>query len=84
MRSIACGRPVIASNFASLSFVSEHQLGIQLDRPADIPAAIARILDNADFYRQRCLDFSRDFVSFEDAWDRFCQRFRQVTQIDLR
>ena len=84
MRSIACGRPVIASNFASLSFVTEHQLGIQLDRPAEIPAAINQILDNEDFYRQRCLEFSRNFVSFEDAWDKFCDRLRAVTQIELR
>lgn len=83
MRSIARGRPVITSNFSSLSFVTEHQVGIQVNHPAEIAEALKKISLNKDFYSKQCLNFCKHFVSFENAWDKFCYQLREATQFNL-
>jgi glycosyltransferase involved in cell wall biosynthesis len=83
MRSLACGSPVIASRQPSLSFVEDYHLGFLVNHPSDIPNAIEQIIQNREAYRRRCLDFCNQEVSFEKAWQKFCEHFRKITNIDL-
>ncbi len=70
LRAVACGRPVIASNFPSLSFVEEDGVGVQIKHPSEIPAAIRRLIDDAEAYRARCIAFAAKLNRAEDAaWD---------------
>lgn len=83
MRSLACGSPVIASSFSSLSFVEEYQLGILVRHPSEIPKAVETIiLDRLD-YKQRCSQFCDKVVSFDKIWEEFCDKLMQTTHIDL-
>jgi hypothetical protein len=67
LRSIACGRPVITSHFPSLAFVEEEGVGVQVNHPSEIPAAIRLLVDNADAFRERCLAFAEKLYRAEDA-----------------
>jgi hypothetical protein len=73
MRSIACGTPVIASKYASLSFISEHGLGLLIEELSEIPRALLELMDNRNEYRGRCLAFGREHLLFDTWWDRFRQ-----------
>ncbi len=83
MRSIACGSPVIASEFQSLSFVTEHRLGHLIKHPIEIPAALEDIIKNRPAYAKRCLQFCQLHVSFEKQWKKFCEQLKHVANIDL-
>jgi hypothetical protein len=78
MRSLACGSPVIASRFLSLSFVEEFQLGFLVRHPAEIPDAIQGILNDRAAYAQRCLEFCRNHASFERAWSEFSPKLQKL------
>lgn len=84
MRSIVCGCPVIASKLPSVSFVADYGLGILVNHPVEIPDAIKEILSNRETYQQRCLQFCTTEVSFNKAWEKFCDQLKQVVNIDLR
>jgi len=84
MRSLVCGTPVIASKFSSLSFVKDYQLGVLVNHPCEIPAAIQEIIDNREAYSKRCLDFVQTEVSFEKYWQIFCDQLKEEISIDLR
>jgi glycosyltransferase involved in cell wall biosynthesis len=83
LRSLASGSPVIASKLPSLSFVSENKLGILVSHPAEIPKAIETIIQNRELYRTNCLQFCTNNLSFENSWEKFCLKFKQVSDIDL-
>ncbi len=84
MRSLACGCPVIASKLPSLSFVTDHNLGIQVNHPVEIPNAIKQIMQDREGYKKRCLSFCNSHASFEKHWEKFCEQLKQATKIDLR
>lgn len=70
MRSLANGTPVIASHQASLSFVSDYQLGIQVKHPKEIPNAVIDLAKNRDDWRARCLSFAVEGPgSFAAGWE---------------
>jgi hypothetical protein len=71
MRSIVCGTPVITSSFKSLDFVTREGVGIQVNHPVEISAAIDNLIRNRETYRTRCLSFSIGETSLRDeAWSR--------------
>lgn len=83
MRSLACGSPVIASDLPSLSFVSEHKLGVLVNHPSEISDAIEEVIENRAAYSANCLRFSEEKVSFNHSWQIFCQKFKSLTDIEL-
>lgn len=83
MRSLAYGSPVIASNFSSLRFIRDNELGILVDHPVEIPKAIEKISENRDFYSKRCIDFCQTKVSFEQSWIDLCKQFQNISKINL-
>ncbi len=83
MRSIACGTPVIASDFASLAFVRENALGVQVRHPAEIAAAVAQTITMQATYRRNCQAYHQTMSSFESAWPAFCAQLRQSTGVAL-
>ncbi len=62
MRSLACGCPVIASNYDSLAFVTSERVGIQVNHPSEIPAAVRELSQSSDAYRARCRSFAAQEV----------------------
>lgn len=83
MRSLLQGVPVIATRLISFQFVEEYSLGVLVQHPAEIPAAIATLLADQEGYRTRCLKFCREAVAFEPYWQRFCQQLQAITGISL-
>jgi len=83
MRSLACGTPVIASNYASLSFIKDHDLGVLVDRSTEIPAAVRQIMENLPQFRENCTRYYRTQVSFEPSWSKMSLYFHDLTGIDL-
>jgi glycosyltransferase involved in cell wall biosynthesis len=83
MRSLACGTPVIASNYASLSFIKDNDLGILVDHWNEIPDAVKGIMDNLPMYRENCADYYRTRISFEPSWSQMSLYFTDLTGIDL-
>jgi hypothetical protein len=79
MRSIACGTPVIASRYASLSYIEENKLGVLVSEPGEVPAAVAQVLANDDEYRQQCRRFHREHLSFDRKWAGFCEALAERT-----
>ncbi len=71
MRNIAYERPVIASRLTSFKFVEDFELGVLVDHPAEIPAAIDEIVINHTVFSQNCSRFCRKKVSFEKSWADF-------------
>ena len=84
MRSLAYGCPVIASKMSSLSFVTEHNIGVLVNHPVEIPNAIKQIMQDRVGYKNRCLSFCNSHASFEKHWEKFCEQLRQTTKVDLR
>ena len=84
MRSLACRTPVIASKLSSLDFVKDYQLGVLVNHPCEIPAAIQDIIDNKEAYQRRCLNFCQKEVSFEKYWQIFCDQLKEHINIDLQ
>jgi glycosyltransferase involved in cell wall biosynthesis len=73
LRSIACGRPVIASRFDSLAFLEEEDIGVLVHHPREIPKAVSRILTDPTGYSARCQKAYREKLSFEIFWPAFEQ-----------
>jgi len=84
MRSLACGSPVIASKLTSLSFIKDYQLGVLVNHPIEIPNAINEIMRDRKAFQERCLQFCTTEVSFERAWEKFCDQLQHIAHIDLR
>ena len=84
LRSLACGSPVIASKdpMFYLSFVKDYQLGVLVNNPSEIPAAVTELMNNRKEYSDRCLNFCQTNLSFEKAWQTFYEQFEQIVQID--
>ncbi len=83
MRSLVCGTPVIASAIPSLDFVTEKGVGVQVRHPMEIAQQLPLLMDGREAYGQRCLAFTRDEVSFDQAWRDVCARFAAITALDL-
>ncbi|MFM6580775.1 MAG: glycosyltransferase [Dolichospermum sp.] len=83
MRSLMYGSPVIASQFSSLQFIEDHQLGVLVKHPHNIPQAIEKILNNRDLYSSNCLTFCRKQVSFDEKWTNFFLKFKEITNLEL-
>ncbi len=70
MRSVALGTPVITSSFQSLSFVTEEKIGVQVEHPSEIPAAVSQLLSDKDLYRANCFEFAaKQYQAEEAAWN---------------
>jgi hypothetical protein len=70
MRSVALGRPVIASAFNSLSFVEEMQLGKLVHHPSEIHLAVKYILEHEQQLAKNCTE-KYDQICFERGWVEF-------------
>ena len=79
LRSLVCGRPVIASRLPSLEFVEQHGLGRLVTHPVEIPEAVADIIDNQDNYRKNCLDYVDTHLDFDQFWNTVCNKIQQKT-----
>lgn len=84
MRSLACGSPVIASQLSSFGFVRERDLGVLVEEPLEIPAAVDQLIGKKEEYKERCLNFCQTFASFEAYWPSFCEEMVKVTGIRLQ
>lgn len=73
LRSIASGRPVIASRFDSLAFLEEEDIGVLIGHPRETPVAVARILADPAGYSARCQKAYQEKLSFEAFWPAFTQ-----------
>lgn len=82
IRSLGCGRPVIASDLSSLKFIEEANLGVLVTHPNEIPAAVKKILEDEVGYSERCKSFYRQHLSFESYWPKFLRACEQK-QIEL-
>jgi glycosyltransferase involved in cell wall biosynthesis len=83
MRSLVCGTPVIASAIPSLGFVTKNGLGVQVRHPSEIASHLPLFIEEREQYRQRCLQFTRNQISFDKAWEVFCDDFASISGIDL-
>ncbi len=83
MRSLAYGSPVIASNFRSLRFIEQYQLGSLVNHPSEIPKSIKKILKNREAYSQRCLNFCNNYTCFTRSWNELCLTVKYLTGLDL-
>jgi glycosyltransferase involved in cell wall biosynthesis len=70
MRSLACGTPVITSNFPSLNFVSANSLGFQVAHPSEIPDTVSMLLAKREELSRECLRYFEEHCRFEDGWTR--------------
>ncbi|MBF2064959.1 MAG: hypothetical protein IGS39_11135 [Calothrix sp. C42_A2020_038] len=78
MRSLIFGSPIIASKLSSFAFIKDYRLGVLVNHSVEIPAAIEEIIYNRQVYSQNCLDFCQTIVSFENAWQKFCDQLQYV------
>ncbi len=83
LRSLVCGRPVIASRLPSLEFVEQHGLGKLVTHPGEIPEAVADIINNQDRYRTNCHDYVKTHLDFKKYWNTACSKIQKVTGIEL-
>lgn len=77
MRSLGCGKPVIASQLFSLQFIEDKGLGVLVTHPHEIPRAVETILSREAEFGQRCRQVYSEELSFEFYWTSFlesCQR----------
>ena len=70
MRSLALGKPVIASNFPSLNFIKEMNLGKLVSDPGEIGKAVEYILENQEKLMANCIE-NYPTISFEKYWTIF-------------
>jgi hypothetical protein len=70
MRSVALGKPVIASAFDSLSFVEELGIGKLVKHPSEIHLVVKFILDHELELAKNCAE-KYDQISFERGWAEF-------------
>ena len=70
MRSIACGTPVITSVSTSLDFVTQMNVGVQLEYTCFMPEAIIKISEQHDAMRQACLDAFELELSYDVFWQK--------------
>ncbi len=78
LRSLACGRPVIASNFHSLDFISRLDLGKQVTHPREIPGAVKHLIDQESFYAAHCPAAYQKHLSFEAYWPQISLALEQA------
>lgn len=79
MRSLAAGTPVIATQFESLSFVSNERVGVLVKHPSEIPGAIAHLIENLEDYRKRCLVFAERLQREEnESWEELLELIMTV------
>ena len=79
MRSIACNRPVIASQHDCFNFIKEFNLGILVNHPKEIAEALSMVLQNADEYAQNCRDNYIENLSYEKYWKIFTNELHSLT-----
>lgn len=79
MRSLACGRPVIASDLFSLKFLEELGLGVLVNHPSEIPAAVGRILSEEVEMSHRCRAVYKEQLSFEAYWSKLEPKLSALT-----
>jgi hypothetical protein len=79
MRSLLFGVPILCSNYPSFSFVREHGLGIGIDHPLDIPAALDRLKDGYDGYAARCREYARASIDPRREYEAFRAKFLGAT-----
>lgn len=84
MRSLACGTPVIASAISSLRFVTEKALGVQVQHPAEIARQLPKLIAERDEFSRRCVAFTNEEVTFDNAWNGICDQLSEITSVDLR
>lgn len=84
LRSIICGRPVIASCLPSLQFIEEHQLGCLVTHPAEIPAAVEKLVKNREAYANNCQQYAKEYLDFDKCWARACQHLQEISGLILR
>ena len=78
MRSLACGRPVIASRLPSLQFIETLGIGQLVSHPREIPQAIQNILEDHSAYTQRCYQHFSEQLSFEVYWQDFVKALSRL------
>ena len=69
MRSIALGKPVITSNFSSLNFVEELEIGKQAGKETEIVKAVNYIIKNGNQLQTNCIQ-KYSSISFEKYWSK--------------
>jgi glycosyltransferase involved in cell wall biosynthesis len=67
MRSIALGKPVIATKFPSLEFIEEFGIGKLVENENDIGNAIKYLIENSNYLENNCVN-SYHKISFERYW----------------
>ncbi len=83
LRSIACGRPVIASRYPSLAFIEEFELGRLVTHPAEIPAAITSLLNDQQRYESNCTAYTDTHLAADKWWPHVVERIKKATGIAL-
>lgn len=83
LRSIVCGRPVIASNFPSLSFVEKYKIGRLIKNPSEIPEAVDDLIRNSEEYGNNCKKYADTEIKFEIWWGDACRKVKKITGIEL-
>lgn len=68
LRSLGCGRPVIASTFNSLDFVTELDVGYQVKHPREIPSAVRQTIQRHSHFQKHCSRVYEENLSFEAYW----------------
>lgn len=81
LRSVMLGVPVVASNFRSLDYVTEHRVGQLVGHPAEILMAVREILADGDGYRERCERFTRNQLNYEIGWRKFEEQFNVMAGV---
>ena len=83
LRSIMCGRPVIASRLPSLDFVEKNELGRLVTHPSEIPEAVSDLINRSAAYGSNCKAYADNEINFDIWWNRATDKFRQLTDISL-
>lgn len=83
MRSIVCGRPVIASRYPSLDFVESEGVGRLVTHPSEIPDAVHELVENSSQYSKNCRRYADETINFANWWRPAADKFRVQTGISL-
>ena len=75
LRSIALGKPVIASKFKSLKYIEDNKFGILVSHPNEISEAIKSIISNQKMYNENCNE-NYNKISFEKYWKKIPEIYR--------
>ena len=83
LRSIKCGRPVIASRYPSLEFIEHNELGKLITHPAEIPAAVDDLIKNKIRYQENCLCYAENELDINKWWLQIVKQLKSVAGIKL-